>query len=393
MFFVSQAQAQVPEINVNVAFSTYSDGNLMAGPWLSRSGNWQIKSGKLLVIGDDRGLLLCNGCAEANEQIAITSLSVGMSPSNKRREAGIALLADDDDYWRLSLVQSPGSKSTRSVELDERKNGVWNAATIGPSKLLQIHTSQFAWQPNVTYRLVLIMDADIVSGFVLNGAGAELGSIAYRLDHDAVRSGTPALTEDGLQASFSDFERRVQRQSGEMPPSATALILKEDFEKPDAVARWYFDKSEVIQPLSLTLDRSLAHSGDGALKIVVQATGIKSQFTCIGTSTIGGEIGRRIRVIFYMRTAGLAANEVTSSVLERNADSVTGWANGTTSLVSISPCDQWKQVQFECDLADSTESVSLYLTFQHPKARQTVWIDDLSIQQLHGWSVGVLNSK
>ncbi|QNN20901.1 hypothetical protein HED60_00995 [Planctomycetales bacterium ZRK34] len=128
--------------------------------------------------------------------------------------AGLALRFDNDNYWHLTLVESPEKNGKRHfVELAEMHNGVWLAQTQNKTRLTNTahKGGGFNWQYDHPYRLVLAVDEQGIRGTVSELDGTLCAEIAYRFDGEAVTSGRPALAANGTRSAFDDASATVEQ--------------------------------------------------------------------------------------------------------------------------------------------------------------------------------------
>jgi hypothetical protein len=134
--------------------------------------------------------------------------------------AGIALGADDKDFWAINLVVAPEAQQRRrSVDMHESLAGHWLAESQPDTRLPHRpdnHGGDFQWQMNKTYRLELQLRHDEVGGRVLD-AGREVARLGFRFKDNvsAVRAGRPMLRANGLRVRFANATATVEHTAPE----------------------------------------------------------------------------------------------------------------------------------------------------------------------------------
>lgn len=120
--------------------------------------------------------------------------------------AGIALYADDENFWMLALQEGPDGR--RSIDFIEKCRGVWQAQNEKATYLPRQGSTAVAWASDVAYCLTLTLEAARIVACVADAHGTVLSQASYALPRtvEAVRCGRPALFLRGSQAMF----QRVQ---------------------------------------------------------------------------------------------------------------------------------------------------------------------------------------
>ena len=128
--------------------------------------------------------------------------------------AGIAIMAEGGNFWRLTLVEGPDGR--RYAELVEMLDRVWQAQSAPGAALdrLPDGVDLGAWRTGETYLLRLTIGDRRVMGEVreTGGSGRLLFRTGYRMPPDAraVRAGRPALAVVAASASFRAVAARAE---------------------------------------------------------------------------------------------------------------------------------------------------------------------------------------
>lgn len=124
------------------------------------------------------------------------------SPSWKT--AGLAIVLDGKNFWRLSLVETPDKDGKKHyVELKQMKDGKWGVNT--GLKNLSHKGGSFNWEYNATYKMKLSIGDGKISGVMLDKDGKEVTNIAFSLGDDAIAEGSPALTGGTMGIRYSNI--------------------------------------------------------------------------------------------------------------------------------------------------------------------------------------------
>lgn len=164
----------------------------------------------------------------------------------------------------------------------------------------------------------------------------------------------------------------------------TALVLKDDFERADTVAKWRQDLGKEGTPDKITVDSTTAHSGQSALKFEIarDATGPRHVYTGSKLPVTDANPGRSIRLRLFARTKDIPAGEVSVRILERDDTKVLGWLEKKETLLPLESSSDWKEYEITRTLSDSARGVTLFVFLKNPRAGQTVWLDDVSLELL-----------
>lgn len=138
--------------------------------------------------------------------------------------AGIAVVADDANFWRLTLVEGPDGR--RYVELVQMLEGVWQAQSAPGTRLdrLPNEVDLGPWEPGREYSLRISLEGGAVVGEVRKPGPR--GRLLYRAGFSleggarAVRSGRPALAAAAAEASFRRIAAVARVADGAVPRAA-----------------------------------------------------------------------------------------------------------------------------------------------------------------------------
>lgn len=138
--------------------------------------------------------------------------------------AGLTVLLDSENHWRLLLVASPEDRPY--FELVERHRGVHQAQHASPVAGTRLAGKQEGelrtWQYGHTYRLILSLSPEGITGEIRDtqGQGFWRSSFAFASGR-AVRRGRPGLTAGGLVGEF-----RHLAVAGPAVPAASSLAVR-----------------------------------------------------------------------------------------------------------------------------------------------------------------------
>lgn len=181
-----------------------SDTFIDASNW-SLDQSWKLTDdGQMRGSGDGGSFLFLKDKNTAGE-ITFESDITPLEAKNKGWKAvGLAIFQDGNNFWSLTLVEAPDNfkpPKFHFVELREMKNGKWGGADNKASKIGPLN-----WEYNTTYRMKMAMDANGISGQVLDKDGKVLSEVKYKFTGDAVKIGSPALRDAGMTANFDNIE-------------------------------------------------------------------------------------------------------------------------------------------------------------------------------------------
>ena len=163
------------------------------------------------------------------------------------------------------------------------------------------------------------------------------------------------------------------------------------------LAKFTFDRSEVLDDWKLQdfktgmeasvleIDPVDPHSGIAALKFQVTSGAKRQGYVTSPVAIAGGKPapGDSLRIRFFARTIA-GKGQVDFRVLERGAKGVLGWLkfNNRQESIPIEPGGAWTEYAAEGTPRPETERVTLFVSFAETAPGGTVWIDDVSVEQI-----------
>jgi hypothetical protein len=161
-----------------------------------------------------------------------------------------------------------------------------------------------------------------------------------------------------------------------------SLVLKYDFERADAVANWRQDLGREGVPDKVSVDSAVSHSGQSSLRFeIVQDAGRPRHAYCGDKLPVtDNQPGRTVRLRLFARTQGVPAGEATVRILERDDTKVLGWVEKKETLLPLESSSDWKEYEVSGKLSDSARGVTLFVFLKNPRAGQTIWLDDVSLE-------------
>jgi hypothetical protein len=166
--------------------------------------------------------------------------------------------------------------------------------------------------------------------------------------------------------------------------TAPALVLKYDFERADSAANWRQDLGKDAAPDKIFVDATVAHSGQSALKFEIAKDAEKPRHVYTGAKLPAeqdGE-GRSARLRLFARTSGVGAGEASVRILERDSTKVLGWLEKKETLLPLESSADWKEYEVTGKLSPSARGITLFVILKNPRAGQTIWLDDVSLELL-----------
>jgi hypothetical protein len=162
----------------------------------------------------------------------------------------------------------------------------------------------------------------------------------------------------------------------------STLVLKYDCERADVLANWHQDLSKESKPDKIIVDTTASHSGQSALKfeITQDAAGQRSVYCGAKVPIQDNKPDRSIRLRLFARMNGVSPGEAGVRVLERDQSKVLGWLEGKETLLPLEPSPDWREYEVLGKLSDSARVVTVFVFLRNPRARQTIWLDDLSLE-------------
>ena len=188
------------ELALNDDFSRYADGAPPAEAWdvLGGAGHWRMAS-KQLVADANAGLCQFRKAPELEALDFSAQVVVTPGPASKDwKTAGVAIILDGRNHWRLNLVEGPDGK--RYTEFGETYAGNWQAQRAAGTQLRALKSTMGVWNFGVAYRLRIKLSAQEISGEVAEVAGGKIiASYRYAWDGaEGVKFGRPGFSANGL---------------------------------------------------------------------------------------------------------------------------------------------------------------------------------------------------
>ena len=179
--------------------------------WRANPMEWKVAADAVTALGD-RSIAFCG--SEAYGEIVFSAEVTPVETAGTFWHTfGIGLIEDYDNYWNVSLVQSPDNAGAKPMcELNEMRGGDWGAWATDRLKCVRSR-GDGKWTKGATYRMTIALSADGVEASVTDAATGRLvfdKRIEFVADSAAVRSGAPALfTKGGFAGRFTAFKLSV----------------------------------------------------------------------------------------------------------------------------------------------------------------------------------------
>ncbi len=227
-------------------------------------------------------------------------------------------------------------------------------------------------------------------------------------EHPAIKTTLPllaalllaALSACRISRNPDTTESEGFRACEEAPVPGSLPVRVDNVSRPAVLlAKFSFDKSQVLEdwklenfkagmePSELTIDPDDPHSGAASLKFWMNSGTNAQHYITSSISLAGGRTaaGDRIRVRFFARTDA-AKCEVSFQLLEKDAQKVLGWTrlDNKQDKVLIDRGPVWAEYTAEGAPRAGTEKLTVFVTLAKTATGRTVWIDDLSIEELSG---------
>jgi hypothetical protein len=188
-------------------FSGYAAGALPPETWavIAGSGHWQIV-GKQLIAAAEGGLCQLRKIPELDAVDYSAQLAIqARTNSTDWATAGIAILVDGHNHWRLNLVEGPDKR--RYTEFGETYAGKWQAQSDGATRLRNGPgvVGPGSWDYAKTYLLRIRLSAQEMIGTVTEGDGGRLiANYHYMWDAaEGVKFGRPGFSVNGFSTAVS----------------------------------------------------------------------------------------------------------------------------------------------------------------------------------------------
>ncbi|MDR3707068.1 MAG: hypothetical protein P4L33_02120 [Capsulimonadaceae bacterium] len=184
-------------------------------------------------------------------------------------------------------------------------------------------------------------------------------------------------------AAFAPLAISPACRAAEQPAT---LLAKMTFDAPDDSRAWTEEKKQGDASSEISIDPGNRHSGASALKFRITAdiAGERDIFTGVKLSDKITGPGRHLRVRLFSRTAGGPSGDVSFRILERGPSGVIGWLGNKADFIKIDAVDKWIAYEAQDNLSENTTGLTLELAISHANANRTVWIDDLSVEEIPG---------
>ena len=202
------------ELAFQTNFSGYAEGALPpAWEIVSGTGRWRIEN-KQLVVTATNGLCQTRAVPEleALDFSARLKISARSSPTDWAT-AGIAIVLDGQNHWRLNLAEGPDQK--RYMEFGETFAGKWQAQNEGVTRLQKGKGVFGTWSYGTEYVLRIVLSAREISGEVAEAeSGRIIASHRYLWDGaEGVKYGRPGFSVHGFNMAVSSVSVTVPRAS------------------------------------------------------------------------------------------------------------------------------------------------------------------------------------
>lgn len=184
----------------SVLFATDVPADLNSASAWKMNPKWKFEGN--VLSGDSGNFLFLNNAPQFSALTLKAEFIVEEATGKSWKTAGLGVLKDNDNFWRLSIVESPGDNPKRYVELKSMNSKKWGSEFA----VKRVQNKGYAWEYGKKYTLILTMTQKSIDGKILDEDGKVLGHQAYELSHGAVIGGTPMLTASGVKVKFSDIK-------------------------------------------------------------------------------------------------------------------------------------------------------------------------------------------
>ena len=196
-------------------FSSYAEGVLPSQAWevIAGSGHWRIENKQLMAAAED-GLCQARKLPELDVLDYSARLVVNArTTSHDWATAGIAILLDGRNHWRLNLVEGPDKR--RYTEFGETYEGKWQAQNEGTTRLRkgQGTVGLGTWHYGKQYLLRIRLSSQEVVGEVTEAeAGRVIAGYHYLWDAaEGVKFGRPGFSLNGFSMVVSSVALTTPR--------------------------------------------------------------------------------------------------------------------------------------------------------------------------------------
>jgi len=188
----------------------HSDG---APAWETSGILWEVAEGKYVAADAGRSFAVAAKAPYAKRVVVEATATVRKAVGREWKIAGVAVVADERNYWHFAFVEAPDDETHKKrhfVELSEMLDGVWLSHSNAETRLTVVESTGDAldWQYGRPYRIRIELTETEISGSLSELDGKVLARKRYKLDNKAVTFGRPALTCGGLEVAFDDVAIR-----------------------------------------------------------------------------------------------------------------------------------------------------------------------------------------
>lgn len=164
------------------------------------SSKWKFEDN--VLSSDSGGFIFLNGSPQFNSLTLKAEIITERATGESWKSAGLGVFKDDDNFWRLSMVEAPGDKPKRYTELKAMNSKEWG--TEFATK--RIKSKGFVWEYGKKYVMILAITPKLIDGKILDESDNILAQYTFELSEGAVTGGTPILTTRGFQVKFSNIK-------------------------------------------------------------------------------------------------------------------------------------------------------------------------------------------
>ena len=232
------AHAQVASTKVNLV--GVPDGPVSLAGVKPLEGDWQVQGGAFAVASlGSNWLHLGSNSPFGAQRVEATVVAEKPLRQKAWSAAGVAVHFDNSNFWRLTVVESALDPAIHYAELLECHQGLWQAQTEPGTRLRELTSasSRFDdWQYGKTYRYVIELTRDRISGRIYDGAALKFERVlALEPTIPAVAMGWPALLAVEMQARFSDISYSAEAfgaRKPALPAGAVSTVTLLDEPRP-----------------------------------------------------------------------------------------------------------------------------------------------------------------
>ena len=206
-------------------FSGYAEGALPPDAWesVTGAGRWRIENKQLAITGDN-SLYQTRKLPELETLDYIARLFISArSVPNDWATAGIAIILDGRNHWRLNLVEGPDQK--RYTEFGETFAGKWQAQSEAATHLHKTKSTMGTWSYGKEYLLRIKLTPREIFGEVTEVAsGNMVASHHYNwATAEGVKFGRPGFSVNGFTMTVASVAVAVPRAAA---PGGGALAIE-----------------------------------------------------------------------------------------------------------------------------------------------------------------------